>query len=575
MTDSGNVSTDVVAPTTPVPPDIEIAEAATIIPIVELARDRLGIDAADLVPYGHTKAKVSLAHLRTLTDHPDGNLVLVTAMSPTPAGEGKTTTSVSLADGLSLIGQKAMVALREPSMGPVFGIKGGAAGGGYAQVVPMVDINLNFTGDFAAIAAANNLLAALIDNHVHHGNALDIDPRTITWKRVVDLNDRALREVIVGLGGPVNGFPREDGFDIVVASEVMAIFCLATSIKDLRDRLGRIVVGYTRAKKPVRAADLKAHGPMAVILRDALAPNLVQTLEHTPALIHGGPFANIAHGCNSVIATTAALKLADYVITEAGFGADLGAEKFIDIKCRAAGLSPRAIVLVATVRALKYHGGVAVADLKAENVPAMEEGMSNLRRHLRNVTEVFGVPAVVAINRFPSDTDAEIERLKELVAALGSVAVEATHYSDGGAGCADLARAVVEAVEACAGPVSFTYPDELPLAQKVKAVARRIYDADTVTFDAKARKKIEQLEAEGYGHLPVCIAKTQSSFSTDPTMRGAPSGHTVNVREVRLSAGAGFVVMLTGEIMTMPGLPKVPASEHIDIDDEGRITGLS
>ena len=575
MTDSGNVSTDVVAPTTPVPPDIEIAEAATIIPIVELARDRLGIDAADLVPYGQTKAKVSLAHLRTLTDHPDGNLVLVTAMSPTPAGEGKTTTSVGLADGLSLIGQKAMVALREPSMGPVFGIKGGAAGGGYAQVVPMVDINLNFTGDFAAIAAANNLLAALIDNHVHHGNALDIDPRTITWKRVVDLNDRALREVVVGLGGPVNGFPREDGFDIVVASEVMAIFCLATSIKDLRDRLGRIVVGYTRAKKPVRAADLKAHGPMAVILRDALAPNLVQTLEHTPALIHGGPFANIAHGCNSVIATTAALKLADYVITEAGFGADLGAEKFIDIKCRAAGLSPRAIVLVATVRALKYHGGVAVADLKAENVPAMEEGMSNLRRHLRNVTEVFGVPAVVAINRFPSDTDAEIERLKELVAALGSVAVEATHYSDGGAGCADLARAVVEAVEACAGPVSFTYPDELPLAQKVKAVARRIYDADTVTFDAKARKKIEQLEAEGYGHLPVCIAKTQSSFSTDPTMRGAPSGHTVNVREVRLSAGAGFVVMLTGEIMTMPGLPKVPASEHIDIDDEGRITGLS
>ncbi|HRC17889.1 MAG: formate--tetrahydrofolate ligase [Tetrasphaera sp.] len=569
------MSTDVVAPTTPVPPDIEIAEAATIIPIVELARDRLGIDAADLVPYGHTKAKVSLAHLRTLTDHPDGNLVLVTAMSPTPAGEGKTTTSVGLADGLSLIGQKAMVALREPSMGPVFGIKGGAAGGGYAQVVPMVDINLNFTGDFAAIAAANNLLAALIDNHVHHGNALDIDPRTITWKRVVDLNDRALRDVVVGLGGPVNGFPREDGFDIVVASEVMAIFCLATSIKDLRDRLGRIVVGYTRAKKPVRAADLKAHGPMAVILRDALAPNLVQTLEHTPALIHGGPFANIAHGCNSVIATTAALKLADYVITEAGFGADLGAEKFIDIKCRAAGLSPRAIVLVATVRALKYHGGVAVADLKAENVPAMEEGMSNLRRHLRNVTEVFGVPAVVAINRFPSDTDAEIERLKELVAALGSVAVEATHYSDGGAGCADLARAVVEAVEACAGPVSFTYPDELPLAQKVKAVARRIYDADTVTFDAKARKKIEQLEAEGYGHLPVCIAKTQSSFSTDPTMRGAPSGHTVNVREVRLSAGAGFVVMLTGEIMTMPGLPKVPASEHIDIDDEGRITGLS
>ena len=563
------------APTSvPVPPDIEIAESAVMRPITELARDQLGIAAEDLVPYGHTKAKIPLSVLRAMDDRPDGNLVLVTAISPTPAGEGKTTTVVGLADGLSRIGKKAIVALREPSMGPVFGIKGGAAGGGYAQVVPMVDINLNFTGDFAAIAAANNLLAAIIDNHLHHGNALDIDPRTITWKRVVDLNDRALRNVVVGLGGPINGVPREDGFDIVVASEVMAIFCLATSLKDLKERLGRIVIGYTRSKERVTAADLKAHGPMTVILRDALAPNLVQTLEHTPALIHGGPFANIAHGCNSVIATTAALKLADYVITEAGFGADLGAEKFFDIKCRVSGLRPKAVVLVATVRALKYQGGVEVADLVPEDLAALERGMSNLRRHLRNLTDVFGLPVVVAINRFPTDTDAEVRKVQELVAADGSVAVEASHFSHGGAGGEALAHAVVEAIEHGGGELNFAYPDDLPLTQKAKAVARRIYDADTVTFDPKARKRIEQLEAEGYGHLPICMAKTQSSFSTDPKLRGAPSGHTLNVREVRLSAGAGFVVMLTGDIMTMPGLPKVPASERIDIDD-GRITGLS
>jgi formate--tetrahydrofolate ligase len=561
-----------------VPADIEIAESATLTPILELAHDRLGIDPADLIPYGHTKAKVSLDYLRRLEDAPDGHLVLVTAISPTPAGEGKTTTSVGLVDGLSRIGKKSIVALREPSMGPVFGIKGGAAGGGYAQVVPMVDINLNFTGDFASIAAANNLLAALIDNHIHHGNALGIDARTVTWKRVVDLNDRALREIVVGLGGPLNGYPRQDGFDIVVASEVMAIFCLATSVTDLRTRLGDIVIGYTHDKRPVTARELKADGAMTVILRDALAPNLVQTLEHTPAMIHGGPFANIAHGCNSVIATRAAMKLADYVITEAGFGADLGAEKFVDIKCRTSGLRPRTIVLVATIRALKYHGGVAVQDLTVEDVGALERGMDNLRKHLRNIIDVFGLPPVVAINRFPTDTDAEIATLQKLVRAEGSVVVESTHFSDGGEGAEDLARAVVAAIDesvACGAELQFTYPDEMSLAEKANAVAQRIYGAAGVTFDAKAQKKITQLEAEGYGHFPVCLAKTQYSFSTDPTQKGAPTGHTVNIREVRLSAGAGFVVMLTGDIMTMPGLPRVPASDGIEIDDEGRITGLS
>jgi len=556
--------------------DIEIANAATLQPIIPLAQEKLGIDAEALAPYGHTKAKVSLPYIRSVQDRPDGTLILMTAISPTPAGEGKTTTSVGLADALQRIGKKSMVALREPSMGPVFGMKGGAAGGGYAQVVPMTDINLHFTGDFAAIAAANNLLAALIDNHVHHGNALGIDPRTVTWKRVVDLNDRALRDIVVGLGGVANGFPREDGFDIVVASEVMAIFCLSESLADLKERLGDIVIGYNREKQPVTARDLKAHGAMAVVLRDALAPNLVQTLEHTPAMIHGGPFANIAHGCNSVMATRTALKLADYVVTESGFGADLGAEKFIDIKCRASGLRPSAVVVVATVRALKYHGGVKVPELTEENLDAVTAGAENLRRHLRNIRDVYGLPPVVAINRFPSDTDAEIELVKQLAAAEGVAAFPATHFSDGGAGAEDLARGVLAAIEADdSDGFSFVYDDDQSLAGKAEAVATRVYGASGVTWDAKAKRRLDRIEADGYGHLPICIAKTQYSFSTDPSLLGAPSGHVINVREVRLNAGAGFVVLVTGDIMTMPGLPKVPASDRIDIDEEGNIVGLS
>jgi formate--tetrahydrofolate ligase len=555
--------------------DIEIADAADPRPIIDLAAEKLGIEPEALSPYGHTKAKVSLPYIRSLADRPEGTLILMTAISPTPAGEGKTTTSVGLADALSRLGKKAMVALREPSMGPVFGMKGGAAGGGYAQVIPMTDINLHFTGDFAAIAAANNLLAALIDNHIHQGNALGIDLRTITWKRVVDLNDRALRDVVVGLGGVANGYPREDGFDIVVASEVMAIFCLAESLADLKKRLGDIVIGYTRDKLPVTARDLNAHGAMTVLLRDALAPNLVQTLEHTPAMIHGGPFANIAHGCNSVMATRTALKLADYVVTEAGFGADLGAEKFIDIKCRASGLRPSAIVLVATVRALKYHGGVKVPELTTENVEALTEGMANLQRHLRNIRKVYGVPVVVAINRFPTDTDLEVKTLVDLVAAEGVTAVPATHFSDGGAGAEALAEAVLAAIAAGdAAGFSFVYPDEMPLADKADAIASWVYGAAGVTWDAKARRRLERIEADGYGRLPVCIAKTQYSFSTDPAAVGAPTGHMVNVREVRLAAGAGFVVLVTGDVMTMPGLPRVPASNHIDIDDDGNIVGL-
>ena len=560
----------------PIPSDIEIADAATLQPIIPLAQEKLGIDPDALVPYGHTKAKVSLPFIRSLEDRPEGTLILMTAISPTPAGEGKTTTSVGLADALQRLGKKSMVALREPSMGPVFGMKGGAAGGGYSQVVPMTDINLHFTGDFAAIGAANNLLAALIDNHIHQGNALGIDPRTITWKRVVDLNDRALRDIVVNLGGVANGFPREDGFDIVVASEVMAIFCLAESLADLKKRLGDIVIGYTRDKQPVTARDLKAHGAMTVLLRDAFAPNLVQTLEHTPAMIHGGPFANIAHGCNSVIATRTALRLADYVVTEAGFGADLGAEKFIDIKCRASGLRPSAVVLVATIRALKYHGGVAVADLKTENVEALTAGMANLERHLRNIRTVYGIPVVVAINRFPTDTDLEVKTLVDLVAEEGVAAVPATHFSDGGAGAIGVAEAVLAAIEANdASGFSFVYPDEMPLADKAEAVASWVYGAAGVTWEAKAKRQLARIEAEGYGHLPICMAKTQYSFSTDPSSLGAPTGHHVNVREVQLNAGAGFVVLVTGDIMRMPGLPKVPASDHIDIDDNGNIVGLS
>ena len=560
--------------------DIEIADAADLLPITQIAREKLDIEPHVLAPYGHTKAKISLPYVASLAGRADGKLILMTAMSPTPAGEGKTTPSVGLADALQRLGKRSMVALREPSMGPVFGMKGGAAGGGYAQVVPMTDINLHFTGDFAAIAAANNLLAALIDNHVHHGNPLQIDPRTVTWKRVIDLNDRALREIVIGLGGVANGFAREDGFDIVVASEVMAIFCLAESLADLKKRLGDIVIGYNTAKQPVTARDLKAHGAMAVLLRDALAPNLVQTLEHTPAMIHGGPFANIAHGCNSVMATRTALKLADYVVTEAGFGADLGAEKFIDIKCRASGLRPAAVVVVATIRALKYHGGVKVPELAEENLEAMAIGMDNLRRHLTNIRDVYGLPPVVAINRFPTDTDAEIETLVALAAEAGVAAYPATHFTDGGSGAEALAHGVLQAIEADSATsqgsgFKFVYDDDMSLTEKANAVATKVYGAAGVSFDAKAKRRLDRIEAEGYGHLPVCLAKTQYSFSTDPTKLGAPTGHVVNVREVRLAAGAGFVVLVTGDVMTMPGLPKEPASIHIDIDDDGNIIGLS
>jgi formate--tetrahydrofolate ligase len=556
--------------------DIEIANAATLRRVTDIAQDVLGIDDEHLVPYGHYKAKVDLGYLAGLSDRPLGKLILMTAISPTPAGEGKTTTTVGLTDALQRLGNRSMACLREPSMGPVFGMKGGAAGGGYSQVVPMTDINLHFTGDFAAIAAANNLLAAMIDNHVHYGNELGIDVRTVTWKRVVDLNDRALRDIVVGLGGVANGFSREDGFDIVVASELMAIFCLTESWADLKKRIGDIVVGYTRGGAPVTARDLGADGAMTVLLKDALAPNLVQTLEGAPAFIHGGPFANIAHGCSSVIATRAALRMVDYVVTEAGFGADLGAEKFVDIKCRKSGLRPDAAVVVATVRALKYHGGVAVADVSTEDIGALERGMANLSRHLDNIRSSYGVPCVVAINRFPTDTDAEVARMVELIRAEGVMAFPATHFADGGAGAEELAKGVLELLEE-PSPYAFslTYPDEMPLAEKMETVAKRLYGASAVTWDAKARKRLDRIEADGFGHLPICVAKTQYSFSTDATLRGAPTGHTVNVREVRLSAGAGFVVLVCGDIMTMPGLPRVPAAVRIDIDDNGEVVGLS
>jgi len=553
------------------PSDIEIAQAASLREITDVAAD-LGIPAESVEPYGHYKAKIALDYLATLPERPNAKLILVTAISPTPPGEGKTTTSVGLADGLRTIGQDTIVCLREPSLGPVFGMKGGAAGGGYAQIVPMEDINLHFTGDFHAIALANNLLAALIDNHIHHGNALDIDVRRITWKRVMDMNDRALRNITIALGGPGNGYPREDGFDIVVASEIMAIFCLATSLEDLKERMGNIVIGYTRDRQPVRARDLNAHGAMTVLLKDALAPNLVQTLEHTPAFVHGGPFANIAHGCNSVIATEAAMKLADYVVTEAGFGADLGAEKFVDIKCRKSGLRPSAVVIVATVRALKYHGGADLADLQTEDLVALDSGIANLDRHIRNVQEIYGLPCVVSINRFDSDTDAELELLRERVAARGVDVVVATHWADGGKGATDLARAVVE-LAAKPSSMTFVYEDDAPLWQKIETIATQVYGASEVTADAKVRKQIKELQAAGYGHFPVCIAKTQYSFSTDPALRGAPSGHGVNIREVRLAAGAEFIVVVCGDIMTMPGLPKTPSSARIDIQDS-QVVGL-
>jgi formate--tetrahydrofolate ligase len=557
----------------PFPSNIEIAQQARMRPIQELAHERLGIPAESLEPYGHYKAKVALDYLARLDGKPDGKLVLVTAISPTPAGEGKTTTTVGLGDALNLLGKRAMLCLREPALGPVFGVKGGAAGGGYSQVVPMEDINLHFTGDFAAIAAANNLLAAMIDNHIYQGNALGFDVRRIAWRRVVDMNDRALRQIVVGLGGTANGVPREDGFDIVVASEVMAILCLATSLRDLKERLGNIVVGYRADQQPIRARDVKAQGAMAALLKTALAPNLVQTLANNPAFIHGGPFANIAHGCNSVIATRAALKLADYVVTEAGFGADLGAEKFVDIKCRKSGLRPSAAVIVTTVRALKYHGGVELADLKTENLAALEKGAVNLERHIDNVVNHYGLPCVVAINRRAEDTEAEIRLLTERGAAHGVRVIGATHFAEGGKGALELAR---EVVRLCGEPNRFhyLYEDGATLWDKMKAIATKIYHASDITADSKIRNQIKQLQEAGFGHYPVCVAKTQYSFSTDPKLRGAPSHHVVNIREVRLAAGAEFVIMICGDVMTMPGLPKVPAANNIDVDDHGRITGL-
>jgi formate--tetrahydrofolate ligase len=554
------------------PSDIDIAQAAKLQRISKVARERLGIDEEHLEPYGHTKAKISLKYLETLKGRKDGKLILVTAISPTPAGEGKTTTTVGLGDALNHIGKKAMICLREPSLGPVFGVKGGAAGGGYAQIVPMEDINLHFTGDFSAIALANNLLAALIDNHISHGNDLGIDVRRIQWKRVMDMNDRALRDIVVSLGGTANGYPREDGFDIVVASEVMAIFCLATSLEDLKKRLGSIVVGYTREQKPVHARDLNAHGAMTVLLKDALAPNLVQTLENNPAFVHGGPFANIAHGCNSVLATQSALKLADYVVTEAGFGADLGAEKFLDIKCRKTGLRPSAAVIVATMRALKYHGGVDVKEVSKENVAALEKGLVNLERHVENVSKVYGIPCVVSINKFTFDTEAELKLVTERMQKLGAQVVTATHWGEGGKGAADLAKIVVGLCEQPSKP-TFVYEDADPLWEKIGKIAKKVYRASEVTADAKVRNQIKQLQDSGYGHYPVCVAKTQSSFSTDAAVRGAPSNHVVNVREVRLAAGAEFVVMICGDIMTMPGLPKVPSASKIDLVD-GKVVGL-
>ncbi len=551
--------------------DIEIAQAATMKPINEIGAS-LGIDEEYLEAYGKYKAKVNLKYLTALPERKNSKLILVTAISPTPAGEGKTTTTVGLGDGLRCIGKNAMLALREPSLGPVFGMKGGAAGGGYAQVVPMEDINLHFTGDFNAIALANNLLAALIDNHIHHGNELAIDIRRVTWKRVIDMNDRALREIIQSIGGVGNGYPRSDGFDIVVASEIMAIFCLATSIDDLKEKIGRIVVGYKRDKTPVLASELNAQGAMTVILKDAFQPNLVQTLENTPAFIHGGPFANIAHGCNSVVATTSAMKLADYVVTEAGFGADLGAEKFIDIKCRKSGLRPAACVLVATIRAIKYHGGADLKTITEENLKALDAGLVNLERHIHNIKDIYKLPLVVSINNFTSDTSAEIDLLRTRVEAMGVKVVLATHWADGGAGAVELAHAVVELCEQ-PDEMSFVYEDEATLWEKVTAVATKIYGAKEVTADAKVRLKLKELEASGYGRFPICIAKTQYSFSTDAALRGAPSGHSLNIREVKLSAGAEFIVMICGEIMTMPGLPKIPASSRIDYID-GKVVGL-
>ncbi|TCS59661.1 formate-tetrahydrofolate ligase [Primorskyibacter sedentarius] len=552
--------------------DIEIAREANKKPIQEVGA-KLGISSDDLLPYGHDKAKVSQQFINSVQDRPDGKLILVTAINPTPAGEGKTTTTVGLGDGLNAIGRNAAICIREASLGPCFGMKGGAAGGGYAQVVPMEEMNLHFTGDFHAITSAHNLLSAMIDNHIYWGNKLEIDERRVVWRRVMDMNDRALRDIVTSLGGVANGFPRQTGFDITVASEVMAILCLARDLTDLQRRLGDIIVAYTRAREPITCRDIKADGAMTVLLKDAMQPNLVQTLENNPAFVHGGPFANIAHGCNSVIATTTALKLADYVVTEAGFGADLGAEKFMNIKCRKAGIAPSAVVVVATVRAMKMNGGVAKADLGPENVQAVQAGCPNLGRHIENVKS-FGVPVVVAINHFVSDTDAEVAAVKEYVASMGAEAILCKHWAKGSEGVIDLATRVAEIADADMANFAPLYPDEMSLFQKIETVAKRIYRADEVLADAKIRKQLKEWEEAGYGNLPVCMAKTQYSFTTDPNRRGAPTGHSVPIREVRLSAGAGFVVVICGEIMTMPGLPSVPASETIMLNAEGQIEGL-
>ncbi len=552
--------------------DIEVAREAKMRPIAEVAA-KVGIPADALLQYGPTKAKVTAEFIDSLKSKPDGKLILVTAINPTPAGEGKTTTTVGLGDGLNRIGKKAIMALREPSLGPCFGVKGGAAGGGYAQVVPMEDINLHFTGDFHAITSAHNLLSALIDNHIYWGNSLGIDSRRVEWRRVMDMNDRALRSIVNSLGGVSNGFPREDGFDITVASEVMAILCLSGDLKDLEKRLGNIIIGYTRDKKPVRARDVKGDGAMTVLLKDALMPNLVQTLENNPVFIHGGPFANIAHGCNSVLATKTALKLADFVVTEAGFGADLGAEKFFDIKCRKAGLAPSAAVIVATVRALKMHGGIAKDDLKAENVAAVAKGCENLKRHIENVNK-FGVPAVVAVNRFITDTDAEIAEVMKAADSMGTKAFLCTHWADGGRGTEALAHHIVNVCASSKSAFKPLYPDQMPLRDKVRTIATEIYGAADISCDSSVETRFKELEFMGFGHLPVCMAKTQYSFSTDPAKRGAPTGHIVPVRELRLSAGAEFVVVITGEIMTMPGLPKIPSADTIRLNDKGQIEGL-
>src|ERR1700686_3918059 len=552
--------------------DIDIAQAAAMRPIGEIA-GKLGVPDDALSPYGRYKAKISLDYVRSLADRPNGKLILVTATPPTPAGEGKTTTTVGLADALNHIGKKAILCLREPSLGPSFGMKGGAAGGGYAQVVPMEDINLHFTGDFHAITSANNLLAAMLDNHIYWGNALGIDQRRVAWRRVLDMNDRALRQIVSSLGGVANGFPREDGFDITVASEVMAIFCLARDLEDLKKRLSNIIVGYTRERKPVRAGDLKAAGAMTALLKEALAPNLVQTLEGTPAFVHGGPFANIAHGCNSVLATSTALKLCDYVVTEAGFGADLGGEKFVDIKCRKAGLTPSCAVLVATIRALKMHGGVKKEDLKIENLTALEAGMSNLQRHVENVQK-FGIVPIISINRFSADTEAEIKLVEDKCKALGVEALMADHWAMGGEGAANVAKAVVKIAESGKSKLKFLYPDDMPLLEKIRTIAKEIYRAKTISADKSVRDQLANFEPLGYVKFPICVAKTQYSFSTNPDAKGAPTDHVINVREVRLSAGAEFVVAICGEIMTMPGLPKVPAADSIDVAADGKIVGL-